>query len=268
MPARTLLPLDPDAVAPWRLGDGPRAALLLHGFAGTPPELRRLGEHLAERGWRCVAPALPGHATTPEDLRRFGWRDWAGAALAAFDSLAAQSEVVVVAGQSMGATLALHVAANDLRVRAVASLAAPLWFRGMLPPLLPVLQYVARWHKPGDDVDLWDPTAVDELHSYGMRSVRAINQLQRLVRHVRSELAQVRAPVLVVHGLRDRTVDPGCAVEIQRRLVCSDEVEALFLPRSGHAVSVDVDREQVNERVAQWFERHTAAARRRQVAAG
>jgi carboxylesterase len=267
MPARTLLPLDPDAVAPWELGEGTRAALLLHGFAGTPPELRRLGEHLAERGWRCVAPALPGHATTPDDLRRHGWREWAGAAMQAFSDLASQCDTVMVAGQSMGATLALHVAANDLRVQAVASLAAPLWFRGVLPPLLPVLQYVAKWHRPGDDVDLWDPTAVDELHSYGLRSVRAINQLQQLVRHVRSELAQVRAPVLVMQGMRDRTVDPACAAEVTKRLVCSADVDLVYLPRSGHAVSVDVDRECVNERVAGWFERH-AGSRTERSAAG
>jgi len=46
--------------------------------------------------------------------------------------------------------------------------------------------------RAGADVDLWDPTAVDELWSYGLRSVRSINQLQLLLRAVRIELAQDR----------------------------------------------------------------------------
>src|SRR5438132_1117372 len=89
MPARTLQPFDETLVAPWRLGAGRRGVLLLHGFAGTPPELRRLGEHLAAHGWRCHAPALPGHAATPEALEDTAWHDWARAAFAGPDDPAA-----------------------------------------------------------------------------------------------------------------------------------------------------------------------------------
>jgi hypothetical protein len=31
-------------------------------------------------------------------------------------------------------------------------------------------------------------------------------------------------------------------------------------PRSGHAMSVDVDRDELNPRIAAWFERHTGDA--------
>ena len=259
MTARTLEPFDPGTVAPWTIGEGPRGVLLVHGFAGTPPELRRLGEHLAGRGWCCVAPALPGHAATPEDLRTTTWRDWAAAAAAALDEIAARCEMVAVAGQSMGGALALHLAATDMRVRAVACLATPLWLPGTLQHFLPVISRVVRWHRPGSDVDLWDQTAVDELHSYGLRSTRSILELKRLLAAVRDELAQVRAPVLVLHGARDRTIDPRCAPEIARRLICSAGVDMHVYPRSGHAVSVDVDRDDVNRRVLDWFERHLPA---------
>jgi carboxylesterase len=260
MTARTLQPFDPAIVAPWQLGDGPRGALLLHGFAGTPPELRRLGEHLAAHGWRCHAPALPGHAATPEALERVSWTEWGEASLAAFDELARSCATVVVAGQSMGGALALHVAANDMRVAAVASLATPLWLNGRLHHLLPVIKRVMRWHRPGDDVDLWNPEAVDELHSYGLRSLRAIHELKKLLAAVRNEVAQIRAPVLVLHGGRDRTVDPRCADELVKRLVCSESVDQHVYPRSGHAISVDVDRDAINARVLDWFERWTGGA--------
>ena len=258
MTARTLEPFDPATVAPWRLGAGRRGVLLVHGFAGTPPELRRLGEHLAAHGWFCAAPALPGHAATPDDLHATTWRQWAEAAGAALDEMAGRCEVVAVAGQSMGGALALHLAATDLRVRAVASLATPLWLPGFLPHLLPVISRVVRWHRPGTDVDLWDQTAVDELYSYGLRSTRAILELKRLLAAVRDELAQIRAPALVLRGARDRTVDPRSATELTRRLVCSSAVESHIYPRSGHALSVDVDRDDINRRVLEWFERHVA----------
>jgi carboxylesterase len=256
MTARTLEPFDPDVVAPWTLGEGRRGVLLLHGFAGTPPELRRLGVHLSQRGWYCAAPALAGHGLTPEDLHRTRWRDWSGSVQAAFDELCARCDRVAVAGQSMGGALALHLAATDMRVDAVASLATPLWLPGVLQHFLPVIARVVRWQHPGSDVDLWDQTAVDELWSYGVRSTGAILELKRLIATVRDELAQVRAPVIVLHGARDRTIDAACAVELAQRLVCSRAVDLHVYPRSGHAISVDVDRDDVNDRVTAWFERH------------
>jgi len=261
MTARTLQPFDPEAVRPWRLGDGPSGALLIHGFAGTPPELRRLGEVLAKNGFRCHAPVLPGHGTTPQDLERTRWQDWAECVSAAFDDLAKECDDVVVAGQSMGGTLALNLAAHDLRVRAVASLASPIWLSGPLPPLLPVIKRVVRWHNAGGDVDLWNPDAVDELYSYGLRPTRSIDELRKLCAVVRKELAEIRAPVLVLHGERDRSIDPRCAREIARRLIGSASVRLEMLPRSGHAISVDVDRDEVNADILQWFEQYAPVTR-------
>lgn len=259
MTARTLLPFDPDVVRPWTLGSGNRGALLLHGFAGTPPELRRLGEHLAANGWRCHAPAMTGHATTPEELERTTWRDWAASAREALDGLCVECDEVVVAGQSMGGTMALHLAAHDDRIRAVATLAAPVWLKDWRLRLLPVAKYLVRWDMPGDDVDLFWPDAVHELHSYGRRPTRAIHQLNVFVGVVRRELALVRQPVLVMHGGGDRVIDPRNAADIERGLVCSPQVERDMYPRSGHGMSVDVDREDINSRVLAWFERFVPA---------
>jgi len=108
MTARSLEPFDPDVVRPWSLGEGRRGVLLLHGFAGTPPELRRLGEHLARNGYRCRGPALAGHASTPEALETSTRRDWTRSAQEELDTLARECDEVMVAGQSMGGTIAPH----------------------------------------------------------------------------------------------------------------------------------------------------------------
>lgn len=262
MTARHVGPFDPQVVAPWQLGEGRRGVLLLHGFAGTPPELRRLGEHLAARGWRCVAPVMAGHGVTPEEFARVTWRDWAESALAALEALAAECDVVCVAGQSMGGSMALHLAARDPSIAAVAALASPIWIRGWRLRLLPVLHNVVRWHVPSDEVDLYDQAAIEELWSYSRRPTSAILELMRFIAAVRDELAMVRAPVLLMHGGRDRTIDPRNMGDIAARLVCSAAVETVLLPRSGHALSVDVDRETVNARIGEWFERWAPANER------
>jgi carboxylesterase len=260
MTARSLAPFDPGLVSPWTLGEGRRGVLLLHGFAGTPPELRRLGEHLASNGFRCRGPALAGHASTPEALEATTRHDWTRSAQEELDALFGECDEVMVAGQSMGGTIALHLAATDLRVAAVATLAAPVWLSGLATRAIPVVRRLMRWHRPGGDIDLYDLEAIDELYSHGLRPMSAIHEFTSLLKEVRNELAAVRAPVIVLHGGRDRTIAPANAMEIERRLVCSREVVRRLFPRSGHGMSVDVDREEINAAVLQWFNRHSHLA--------
>jgi carboxylesterase len=260
MTARTLVSFDPEVVRPWTLGEGRRGVLLLHGFAGTPPELRRLGEHLARNGYRCRGPMLAGHGTTPQDLGASAHTDWIASAQRELDILAAECDEVMVAGQSMGGTLALHLAATDLRVAAVATLAAAVWLSGLAVRILPVARHVVRWHQASDDIDLYEPAGIEELYSHGRRPMSSIHQFTQLIGHVRNELAAIRAPVLVIHGGRDRTIDPDNALEIERRLVCSADVARISFPRSGHGMSVDIDRDQINAAVLSWFDAHSRRA--------
>src|SRR5205807_834480 len=63
-------PAEPEALQPFRIRGGTRGCLLIHGFAGTPPEMRGLGEFLAARGYDVIGPLLAGHGLTPEAMTR------------------------------------------------------------------------------------------------------------------------------------------------------------------------------------------------------
>ena len=45
----------------YELGDGDRTALLIHGWAGSSRQYRRIAMRLAEDGYRCAAIDLPAH---------------------------------------------------------------------------------------------------------------------------------------------------------------------------------------------------------------
>jgi hypothetical protein len=45
-----------------------------------------------------------------------------------------------------------------------------------------------------------------------------------------------------------------------QRLIGGEAVQLELLPRSGHAISVDVDRDRVNDDILQWFERFAPAS--------
>jgi len=244
---------------PYWLGQGSKGVLLLHGFAGTPPEMRLLAEWLAERDFLAYAPLLEGHGTTPEQMEKTGRHDWIRSANRALDALLERCNHVGVAGQSMGATLALHLAATRPEVEAVVSQAGLLYLTDWRLRLLPVLQGLVRWDVPSDEVDLYRVEGIQDLHSYDRRPTRAILELVRLGRLVRSEMPAVVRPLLVLHGGRDGVVDPGNADQILA--LASSPIRAYRrFERSGHGMSVDIDRHEVADLAGRWLQRFVGTA--------
>src|SRR3989442_7297654 len=162
-------PPEPDQLRPFRIRGGTRGCLLIHGFAGTPPEMRGLGAYLAAAGYDVMGPLLAGHGLTPEAMALTRWPDWAASAELAYETLRQDCTEVFVAGQSLGGTLALHLAATNPSVNGVVAIGAmgsPAYFRDWRIKVIGALKYVVRWPVPPDDCDLGDPSAPRVLPSY------------------------------------------------------------------------------------------------------
>ena len=112
-----------------------------------------------------------------------------------------------------------------------------------------------RWDVASEEVDLYDASAIGQLYNYARRPTRSIGEVARLGRLVRSELAAVFRPLLVLQGGRDKVIDASSASRIVGAV--SSDVRALrIFPRSGHGLSVDVDRAEVAAVGADWLERY------------
>ena len=221
-----------------RSGRADSAALCLHGLTGTPYEVRPLGAALAARGIRALGPALPGHNETPGALAATTHRDWLEAARSHLRALRADHERVFVVGLSMGGLLTLQLAA-EAGPDAVVTVATPLRLQGVVPWLVPVLKYVVPFPKKRGS-DIRDPEARRRHPGYGVMPLRSVHELMRLQEQVRPQLKRVRCPILVAHGVHDRTADPTDARSIIEQ-VGSDRPELLLLESSGHVVPVDRD---------------------------
>jgi len=230
------------------------ACLLIHGFTSSPKEMENLGEFLQGNGYEVRIPLLPGHNSKPEALMEVRHRDWIETIEQAYHETAVISDHLFVIGQSLGAALALHLAAN-FRIAGVVVLATalrlPLWRTAAVFTLSPLI----RWRSKPNGPDVMDKSAFHRLNSYNTYPTASVKELIRTMRTVRRELHKVEAPLLVMHGRHDRTMSFK-NVEMLRRKVRSREIEIKILENSSHVLTVDYDHEEICAAILSFIRRH------------
>jgi carboxylesterase len=92
------------------LAGGSPAALLVHGFPGTPNDTRALGEVLHRSGWSVQGLLVPGFGPQLESLGEKTYEEWFAAVVQALRNLRAAHEPVLLVGFSFGGALAIKAA--------------------------------------------------------------------------------------------------------------------------------------------------------------
>jgi carboxylesterase len=124
-----------------------RAALLIHGFPGTPAEMRPLAHSLNRIGWTAQGILLPGFGADIESLPKRKNSEWVRAAETALVALQNDHRPTLIIGNSMGGALAIQAAARFKPDGLI--LINPFWqLDNRLWRLLPVLKYVFPQFKP------------------------------------------------------------------------------------------------------------------------
>ena len=104
---------------------GRPAALLVHGFPGSPAEMRPVGEALHDAGWTVQGLLLPGFGPDIATLQQRRLEDWQAAVANAMASLRREHDPLLLVGLSMGGALALQAAADTPPDGLI--LLAPFW---------------------------------------------------------------------------------------------------------------------------------------------
>jgi carboxylesterase len=202
---------------PFFFPGGPFGCLLLHGFTGTPYEVRGLGEHLAGHGYTAYGPRLALHGSQPADLNRGRWHDWYLSALDGWHLLRSQCPAVAVVGVSMGGLLALLLASRE-PLAAVITLNTPArlpedWRLRFVRPLSYVIRYTGKEPQPD----------APPMPQYWVYPSRGVAQLAELVAVAKAALPAVTAPALVLHSRVDPRISPESLDELHAGLGSADK---------------------------------------------
>ncbi|MFN8594072.1 MAG: alpha/beta fold hydrolase [Thermomicrobiales bacterium] len=225
-----------DLAAPFVFPAGPRQALLIHGFLGTPREMRPLASALAEQNVTASGLLLPGFGSDLPRLRHIRAEDWLEATRREWKRVRQSSDYAALIGFSMGGAVALAVAADPALAPDHLILIAPHWrFADARARLLPVAKHVMREFRPfsardfekpevrkmfgalAPDADLDDPAVRQELIRQATIPTGALDQLRRIGNFAAGSATSLHMPTTIVQGLQDATSLPDYSRDLARR---------------------------------------------------
>lgn len=251
--------------------------LLIHGLTGTPNEMRILAKGLHQAGFTVYAMQLAGHCGDEADLCQTTWRDWYASVQEAAQFLKQKVDCLFVAGLSMGALLALKLAADQPElVRGVGVYGVTFSYDGWSIPFwakqsFVLLPFFKKFH-------LFQKTSFIEKPPYGLKDERiratvaasmfsgdsasaglagnpfpALAEMQALAKIVRRQLPQVTAPCLIMHSGHDDIANIKTNARLVEKYV-SGVTKFIVLDDSYHLITIDRQRREVINESVVFFE--------------
>lgn len=231
--------------------------LILHGFTANLDSVRELFAPLGRLDLKLSAPLLRGHGTSsPDHLRGVTWKEWLADAEEAFDALTGNEGKAVVIGHSMGALLALQLAArHPERVDSVILATPPIRLVSVLGPgrplhfLAPLISRVVdRWEMK---TRFTEPGNAIIPKQYDWAPTKSILSMFDLVTETTGVLDRVRVPALILHGRRESIVRPESAGMILNAIATPPEQKGIvWFEKTDHQIFCDCEREAVVETAA------------------
>ena len=237
---------------PFFLQAGPTGCLLVHGFTGTPREMRLMGDFLQKNGVTVYGVRLAGHGTDIKDMTRTRWRDWVASVEDGLHTLQGSCDCVFIAGLSMGGVLSL-LAASYMPLQGAIAMSAPYeiktdWRISFAKPLSYVVPVV---HKETHDDGL------EENHiDYPGYPTRSIAELIDLIKQTRTQLDNINIPTLMIHSRSDKTV-PEHHQHLYAELLKDKDLETVMLEKSGHVMTEDVECDIVFKKALTFIQEHS-----------
>jgi carboxylesterase len=228
--------------APYTIGAGKRACLLVHGIAGSSAQMRGMAESLAASGFRARGLLLPGHGTHPDDLEGVVWQDWYEHVHEEYCILKKEHEEVCLIGFSIGAALSAHYAAHNPVDRLVL-LSVPLCpLNGRFPTGLMLRIYGTFFPMvKGKSEKFVDADGEPFCFVYDRVPTAILRTMSELVGIVRNDLHRIHSPILIIQSKNDN-IAGGKSGPLAYRRVRSPEKRLLMLEHSGHSIMMDVEQ--------------------------
>ncbi len=240
------------------------ACLLLHGLGGGVYEMYLLALSLHQAGYTVQAFNYPGHEDGIGKMPPSTWQQWYESVKANYQQLYQNYGSVSIIGFSTGCPLALYLA-TDYPVKNLVLLSPFLaikkpWFSpfkleryvsllGGIIKEVPRLNPISKAFKAKDN----------SKKSLGLESFNldCVKSALELINLVKVKLSNIKVPTLIIQSPLDSVVEPSGASFIYDHLASEDK-QLIWLEKSDHIITLDVERERVFQEVKQFLAQYSS----------
>ncbi len=236
-----------------------QGVILVHGYMAAPEEIQPLADFLHDNGYSVYGARLSGHGTAPEDLALRDWHAWYTSVNRAYIIMKNTVKTFAVAGFSTGAGLALLQAANKPgKIAGVISINGPARLQDAQAKYSPL---VVAWNKALSLLGVtrgkkeFVPNAPENPEiNYERNPVRGVYELERLMKYVKTRLADVTCPVLVIQGSDDPVVNPESGMDLFMPLGSTDK-QLVHITADHHGILRGHEADEVKNKVLEFLQR-------------
>ena len=248
---------------------GEHCVLMLHGLGASPLELSRLATDLNVAGFSVFVPNIPNYSFGTECG---DWQDWVKQAEQYLWDLRTQYTTVSVVGLSMGATLSMALAQRE-SITSMVLLSTALAYDGWAIPWYSFLLNFASWlpfasryrYAEAEPYGIKNP----EMRAMVKRAMKKdhisesgadylpfkyVSEGRALIHDARKKVSLIDCPTLFIHAADDETVHMRNA-EWAYAHIRSVTKEFIYLGDSYHMITVDNERETVNQETVRFLKK-------------
>lgn len=253
---------------PFSLNGGQPAAILVHGFPGSPAEMRPLGLSLNRAGWSVFGLLLPGFGPDLDTLPQRRYQEWVDSVQRNIQRLAQSHRPMLIVGFSLGAAVAMQ-AVERMPPDGLILLAPFIELESLLWKSLPVTRHLFpairpfRLFKldfkdkkirlemdkfmPGTNWD--DPIVQKRVHEFTL-PVGILDEIRKAGRQAFKIAPRLRLPTLIVQGSQDQLVAPRLTRKLLKRF-----------PQSPQYLEVPAEHNLLHPDQPSWFQVESAVLR-------
>ncbi|NLZ14786.1 MAG: alpha/beta fold hydrolase [Thermotogaceae bacterium] len=237
--------------APFFYSGTRESVLLLHGYTGTPYDMRYLAERLSQQKYTVYIPRLPGHGTNRRDFMQSKHDDWLREALDGYLTLLRLEKPVYVCGLSMGGVLALLLA-EKFPIRKLCLCAPAVIVKNPVMKWTPFVKYFLKTSKRNHVEYQEDFLNVLHREYWSDHLIEKLADLRRLQNLCIKMLENVTSDCLLILARKD-TVIPTDVSELLRTRTRAHSLETRVLEESGHVILNDCEKETAADLILRWL---------------
>lgn len=243
---------------PYFLGaDSDTLAVLIHGFTGTPYDLRELGNFLHENNISIKAPLLPGHGSHWHDLTGAGDDDWYHSIEEEIKNYFNEYKKIYLVGYSFGANLALTMAVKyPEKINGIISLGISVYLRNEWSAriALPIFHNLFGKYRKGY-IKRKLLEEYEDSGAYATIPTKSVYDFYRYIdRHTKNELPQVKVPTLIIHSQDDKVTHPNSSRFVYQNIGSADK-ELLILDDVNHNPLNSRTKNEIFSRIVKFIQK-------------